>query len=61
MLVLLFIGLVSPTTIPPLPACDQLKYTYSTRGVPEYDIPGRPVQGKLCFLCKQGTVINILY
>ena len=45
MLLLLFIGLVSPTSIPPLPACDQLRYAYSSRGVPEYDIPGRPVQG----------------
>ena len=45
MLILLFIGLVSPTSIPPLPACDQLRYAYSSRGVPEYDIQGSPVQG----------------
>ena len=50
MLVLILFVFVSPvclTTIPPLPACDQLKYTYSSRGVPEYDIPGRPVQGNV--------------
>jgi hypothetical protein len=45
LLVLLFVGLGAPTTIPPLPACQHLKYTYSSRGVPEYDIPGKPVQG----------------
>merc|ERR1719474_79977 len=47
-------SLVSPTQIPPLPACDQLKYTYSSRGVPEYDIPGRPVQGLGLQFCPSG-------
>ena len=46
LLVLLFVSLGAPTTIPPLPACHHLKYTYSSRGVPEYDIPGKPVQGE---------------
>ena len=50
LLVLLFVGLVAPTTIPPLPACQHLKYTYSSRGVPDYDIPGKPVQGIINFV-----------
>ena len=52
------VSLVEPTTLPhlsghpprgqppPLPECHHLKYAYSARGVPEYAIPGQPVEGK---------------
>ena len=52
-----FVGLVAPTTIPPLPACQHLKYTYSSRGVPDYDIPGKPVQGIINFVKLSSFVI----
>ena len=66
LLVLLFVGLVAPTTIPPLPACQHLKYTYSSRGVPDYDIPGKPVQGiisfvKLCSFVIYSNLVSFQY
>ena len=46
LLIFLLVGFCSPTNIPSeLRGCDHLRYAYSSRGVPEYEVPGSPLQG----------------
>jgi len=53
-LLLLLASAVAPSSIPPPPTCNHLKYAYSLRGVPESDIPGRPISGSMLQICPSG-------
>ncbi len=53
LLLIFLFGLSAPSNIPgvELRGCDHLRYAYSSRGVPEYEVPGVPLQGSIFISC----------
>jgi len=48
---LLLASAVTTSSIPPPPSCQHMQYAYTVRGVPEADIPPRPISGSNLYMC----------